>query len=75
MATITINTQANQDSRIQTAFGKILNLRDAQGNYRLATGAEIKQATIDWLKQSVREREQADAREAAQSTVTDVTPT
>lgn len=74
MATFSITTPANQDARIAAAFGRILNLKDAQGAQRSATGAEVKQAVIDWLKLSVREQEQADARDAADASVTDVTP-
>lgn len=74
MATFSITTPANQDARIAAAFGKILNLKDAQGVQRSATGAEVKQAIIEWLKLSVREREQADGRAAADAAVTDITP-
>ena len=77
MATFTLTTPAAQDARITAAFGKILNLKDnaTPPQPRVATGAEVKQAILDWLKMSVLEREQADAREASSATVTSITPT
>lgn len=75
MATLTITTTASQDSRIASAFGRYMNLKDANNQPRNATGAEVKQAVIDWLKMTVRETEQAVAREAANASVTDITPT
>ncbi len=73
MATFTITTPAAQDARIVAAFGKILNTRDAAGAPRNATAAEVKAAIAAWLTMSVKEREQADGREAV--VVTEVTPT
>ncbi len=77
MATFTITTPAAQDARILAAFTKILNPKDnaTPPQPRNATGADVKQAILDWLKMSVMEREQADARETAQATVTSITPT
>jgi hypothetical protein len=74
MATLTIDT-TGFDQRIAAAFGRVLNLKDANGNARNATGPEVKQAVIGWLKMTVRETEQAVAREQAQATVTDISPT
>ena len=77
MATFTITTPAAQDARITAAFGKILHLKDnaTPPQPRVATGPEVKQAIVNWLKMSVLEREQADARETASTTVTEITPT
>ena len=77
MANFTITTPAAQDARITAAFGKILNLRDTQvpPQPRVATGPEVKLAIINWLRMSVLEREQADARETASTTVTEISPT
>lgn len=76
MASFTISTPAAQDARILAAFGKILNLKAADGTTpRSATGAEVKAAMLDWLRLSVMEREQADARETANASVAAITPT
>ena len=77
MANFTITTPAAQDARITAAFGKILNLVDnaTPPQPRVATGAEVKQAILAWLRLSVLEREQADARETAQATVNPINPT
>jgi len=77
MANFTITTPAAQDARIVAAFGKILGTKDnaTPPQPRNATGAEVKAAIVAWLKLSVFEREQADQRETAQATVTEITPT
>lgn len=75
MATITITTPANQDTRIAAAIGQRLNLRDASNAPRSATGAEVKQWLVDQMKLCVREVEAYNARVAADASVTDVTPT
>ena len=75
MATFSITTPPAQDSRILAAFGRALNTKDANGAARNATGPEVKQAIIDWLKLTVLETEQAVQREAAQAAVTEITPT
>lgn len=63
MASISISTPANQDARIMAAFGAYLGLG------RPATGPEVKQAVIDFIKGAVRNYER---RTAA---ITDVDPT
>ncbi len=75
MATFTITTPSGQDARIAAAFGRLLLTVDASGAPRSATGAEIKQAIVGWVKAVVKEREQAVARDNAIATVTEVTPT
>lgn len=67
MATITITTPAEQDQRILNAFGVDMNLG------RAATGAEVKQALVRFMKEVVRRVETQAALAAAN--VTDVTPT
>jgi len=37
-------------SRVEEAFGYILNLKDASGNRRPATTAEIETAIFDWVE-------------------------
>lgn len=77
MATFTITTPTAQDARILAAFGKILDTKDLQTppQPRAATGPEVKAAISAWLRLSVLEREQADARETASATVVPITPT
>lgn len=77
MASFTISTPPGQDARILAAFTKILRPMDnaTPPQPRNATGADVKQAILDWLKLSVLEREQADAREASVTSITPITPT
>lgn len=75
MATLTINTTAQQDARIVEAFGKHLGLTDAQGNPRNATGAEVKAALIEHVKAVVYSHETAKVATAAAAGVDKVAPT
>jgi hypothetical protein len=43
--------------RVEEAFGSILGLRDASGNPRSATSAEIDTATSQWVGQSTHDYE------------------
>lgn len=58
MATLTITTNANNAARVVAAFGKYLNLG------RNATGAEVKQRVIEFMKSVVWEQENREARDA-----------
>ena len=77
MGTLTINTTAPQDARLVDAFGKHLGTMDVTDPEnpvpRDATGAEIKAATINWIKQVVYGQE----RKAAQAAISvpDIDPT
>ena len=44
-------------TRVETAYGSILNLKDAQGNPRPATTAEIETAIFDWVEGSTHDYE------------------
>ena len=57
MATLTINTTPEQDLRLIDAYGKYLNLTDANGDPRTATAAEIKSSIIGAIKQVVFDQE------------------
>ena len=64
MATLTITTTAPQDARIVSAYGKFLGTVDGNGDPRNATGAEVKQAVINSIKQVVFDQEHKAALEA-----------
>ncbi len=76
--TLTINTTAPQDARIVAAFGKQLNTMDMADPDnpvpRDATGEEVKQAVIQYIKQVVFTQERRAARQAADATVPDLNP-
>ena len=57
MPTQTITTDATQATRLAVSFGKQLNLTDGNGDPRDATAAEIKFATIQFLKKVVFDQE------------------
>ena len=44
-------------TRVETAYGSILGLKDASGNPRPATPAEIEAAVFDWLESSTHDYE------------------
>ena len=44
-------------ARVETAYGSILNLKDAAGNPRPATTAEIEATIFDWLEGSTHDYE------------------
>lgn len=69
MASMTIDTPTGEDSRIQAAFGRYLGLSGS------ATGTQIKNATINWMKSVVRDQERAVASQTAIAGVVDVNPT
>lgn len=72
MGTLTINTTAGQDTRIQAAFGNRLNTVDGNGDPRDATGAEVKDELINLIKTIVLQYEKQVAATAAQAGVTDI---
>jgi hypothetical protein len=53
MATVTITTTAPQDARLGPAFGDLLQVRNASGQQRDATSAEVKAWLITQLQQVV----------------------
>jgi hypothetical protein len=57
MADMTITIPDQDVPRVQEAYGSILNKRDAQGNPRPATPAEVDKAITDWLHQSTLDYE------------------
>lgn len=72
MGTLTINTTAEQDARILSAFGKQLATVDVDGNPRDATAAEVKAEVIGFIKTIVVKQEEDEAIQAAIVTVPDV---
>ena len=65
MATVTIELDAQQILRLRTAFGTYLDLRDGQGQPRLATSEECRQ----WMIQRVREIVLAEEKAAAENAI------
>jgi hypothetical protein len=72
MGTLTINTTAGQDTRIQAAFGARLGTVDGNGDPRDATGAEVKDELINLIKTIVLQYEKNEAASAAAGAVTDI---
>lgn len=68
MATLTINTTAQQDARIVEAFGAHLNLG------RNATAAEVKASVIEHVRSVVYAYETAKVATSAAAGVDKVTP-
>jgi hypothetical protein len=68
MGTLTINTTAGEDTRLQAAYGKKLGVGTANA-------AQIKAAIIQQIKDVVQEQETATAIAAAVSGVTVISPT
>lgn len=69
MATVTITTTAPQDARLAPAYGYKLGLKDASGNPRNATTADVKAYLIDVLQADVRNYEYEQAKEGIVTTV------
>ena len=69
MATLTITTTSEQDVRITRAFGYALSKEDEDGNHVDATGAEVRQHIIDFIKQTVLHYERMEAKRAAADAV------
>lgn len=63
-ATLTITTTAAQDLRLGPAFGDLLGTRNAQGQPRSATVAEVKAWTIEQYRQVVISYERKLAEQA-----------
>ena len=57
MADMTITIPDEDVTRVTEAYGNILNKRDAEGNPRDATPAEVDKAITDWLHQSTLDYE------------------
>lgn len=64
MATVTITTTAPQDARLAPAFGDLLQVRNASGQQRDATTAEVKAWLIAQLQQVVVAYEDKQAKAA-----------
>lgn len=60
-AQLCVNVPVPQETRVATAFGAIMNLRDAQGSPRPATGAELQSAMTQWLQAQVLDYERRQA--------------
>ena len=75
MATLTINTTAQQDQRIIAAFGTFLSTKDQDGNPRNATAAEVKDWLIGQLRGVVHSEETKTAVNAAAASVGQIDPT
>ncbi|MGB1560809.1 MAG: hypothetical protein ACPHN2_04845 [Sinimarinibacterium flocculans] len=61
MGTYTISTSAQDDERLEQAFGHHLGVTDGQGQPRSATAQEIKTALVDYLRRVVVDYERAAA--------------
>lgn len=72
MGTLTITTDAGQDTRLQAAFGDRLGTVDGNGDPRVATGAEIRAEVVNLLKKIVRNHERDEVEETARGTLTDL---
>lgn len=72
MGTLTINTTAGQDARIQAAFGARLATVDGNGDPRDATGAEVKDEIVNLIKTIVLQYEKNEAARTAEAGVTDL---
>jgi hypothetical protein len=57
MADMTITVPDADVPRVQEAYGSILGKKDAGGNPRPATNAEVQKATTDWLRDSTMDYE------------------
>lgn len=68
--TVSITLTTAQVTRLETDLGIIRNLKDAQGNPRAATAAEVKQAVIDQLVGIVQQAELVPAQAAASAAAT-----
>lgn len=75
MAQLTITVPDPQVPRVQAAMGKLLELRDGNGDIRDATAEEVRQYLVDKLKQVVFTQEKRDAAGAAEAGVTEVDAT
>ena len=73
MPSLTITYPAGDGQRFAAALGKVLQLKDAQGDPRSATAAECKSWLIGRAQQLIEDIEGGPARVAAAASVT-VTP-
>ena len=62
---VTISLTAGQVTRFASALGTSRNLKDAQGQPRVATAAEMRQFVIDAVRGVVLETERAAATKTA----------
>lgn len=63
-ASMTITTDAGMDARLGPAFGDLLQTRNASGQQRNATTAEVKAWTITQMRQVVQNYEDRIAKAA-----------
>ena len=75
MPSTTLTYTASEGQRIAAAVGAGNGLTDAGGNPRSGTVQECKDQLIALLRQYVRQQEQNAAIRAAQTSVTDISPT
>lgn len=77
MGTLTITTDAGQDTRIASAFGKQLGTmtNDDPPVPRDANAAEIKAAVIDYVRVIVKRHEDRAAAQAAVDAISEIDPT
>ena len=64
MASVTITTDAPQDARLAPAFGDLLQLRNASGQQRNATTAEVKAWLVARMREVVQNYEDKVAKAA-----------
>ena len=64
MPDFTLSLTAQQAQRVSKAFGRYWNLKDASGNPRDATAAEVKTYLVRQLKGVVTNAERAEAEAA-----------
>jgi hypothetical protein len=63
MPSLTINYTAQEGQRVATAYAHINDWRDANGDPRDATAAEVKQALINVMRGWVQQSETQKARQ------------
>jgi hypothetical protein len=75
MGTMTINTDAGQDTRLVAAYTDLLQPTDGNGDPRDATAAEIKARVIQDIKGVVLGYETREANKVASAAVPSFDPT
>lgn len=74
MSKYIVQVSANEQARCSAAFGRRLNLRDANGVPRPATDAEVLEQIGNFLVGAVQEQEIAIAIQVAAANVPPITP-
>jgi hypothetical protein len=75
MPSMTLTVDAAQAARLTAAFGRYWHLTNPDGTPRDATLAEVRDYLVRQLRGVVREMDRANARAAAEATISDLTVT